>query len=194
MTSTPRRIAYIAASADGFIADRHGGLGWLEQFGTANELGFEDFVLTVDALLMGRRTFDQIMSFGGAWPYGARPTLILTHHPLPPHAPSSTRAANEHEVTQGLSDPPGRIWIVGGGQTLAMCLRRGLVDQLQVFQMPILLGEGVGLTGRLNHAIRASLESAAPMAHGVVKLTYAFQQAVTFGPEPSAASPADGDA
>jgi dihydrofolate reductase len=186
MSLAPRRIAYIAASADGFIADRHGGLGWLEQFGTANELGFEDFVLTVDALLMGRRTFDQIMSFGGAWPYGSRPTLVLSHRPLPPHAPASARAANEHEVTQGLADPPGRIWIVGGGQTLAMCLRRGLVDQLQVFQMPILLGEGIGLTGRLNHAIRATLDGAEPLAHGVVKLTYAFTQPVTFGQEPAA--------
>lgn len=186
--SAPKRIAYIACSADGFIADRHGGVGWLEHFGTANELGFEDFVASVDALVMGRRTFDQIMSFGGTWPYGERPTLVLTHHPLPPHAPPTTRAANEHEITQGLSDPPGLMWIVGGGETLALCLRRGLVDELQLFQMPILLGEGIGLTGKLNHSIRINLESTTPLQRGVVKLVYSLQQAVTFGQEPGAAA------
>jgi dihydrofolate reductase len=181
--SAPRRIAYIAVSADGFIADRNGHVGWLEQFGSANELGFEDFLAGIDALLMGRRTFDQVMSFGSAWPYGARPTLILTHRALPPHAPACTRAASDDEISRGLIDAPGRIWIVGGGETLAMCLRRGLVDELQVFQMPILLGEGIGLTGRLNHSIRITLESAASLAHGVVKLIYALPQPVALGPE-----------
>jgi dihydrofolate reductase len=185
----PRRIAYIAVSADGFIADRHGGVGWLEHFGSANELGFEDFIAGIDALLMGRRTFDQVMSFGGAWPYGSRPTLVLTHRPLPPHAPASTRAAREDEVTQGLLGAPGRMWIVGGGETLALCLRRGLVDEVQMFQMPIFLGEGIGLTGRLNHSVRLTLTSAVPLAHGVVRFTYEVPQPVTLGaaPEPARA-------
>lgn len=177
----PHRIAYIAVSADGFIADRHGGVGWLEQFGSANELGFEDFVGTIDSLLMGRRTFDQVMSFGGTWPYGPRPTLVLTHRPLPPHAPSTVRGANDEDVTHALLAAVGRIWIVGGGETLSFCLRRGLVDELQLFQMPILLGEGVGLTGRLNLATRLTLERAEPLAHGVVKTTYAVPVPVTLG-------------
>jgi dihydrofolate reductase len=191
--SAPLRIAYIAVSADGFIADRHGQVGWLEQFGSANELGFEDFITSIDALLMGRRTFDQVMSFGGPWPYGSRPSLVLTHRPLPPHAPASARAATADEVTQGLLGAPGRIWIVGGGETLGMCLRRGLVDELQVFQMPILLGEGIGLTGRLNHSTPITLESATPLAHGVLKLTYSVPQPVTLGPAHDATRQSDGD-
>ncbi len=187
--STGRRIAYLAVSADGFIADRNGGVGWLEPFGSATELGFEEFIVTIDALLMGRRTFDQIMSFGGAWPYGSRPCIVLTHRPLPPHAPANVRAANENETTQALLGAPGRIWIVGGGETLSFCFRRGLVDEVQLFQMPIFLGEGIGLTGRLNHSAALTFESAVPAAHGAVKLTYAVPQPVTLGgPGASAAT------
>ncbi|HWA21577.1 MAG TPA: dihydrofolate reductase family protein [Caulobacterales bacterium] len=172
MTVSPRRIAYLAVSADGLIADRHGQVGWLERFGGAADFGFDDFVAHIDALLMGRRTFDQITAFGGAWPYGARPTLVLTHRPLAPNAPASARGAGEEDVTQALLGAPGRIWIVGGGETLAFCLRRGLVDELQLFVMPILLGEGAPLTGRLHKNVDLILARTETLARGVTKLTY----------------------
>ena len=66
MTASARRIAYLAVSADGLIADRNGQVGWLERFGGAADFGFDDFIAHIDALLMGRRTFDQITAFGGA--------------------------------------------------------------------------------------------------------------------------------
>jgi dihydrofolate reductase len=168
----PRRIAYLAMSADGYIADRHGQVGWLESFGAAPDFGFDAFLETVGALLMGRRTFDQLIGFGGAWPYGARPTIVLTHRALPPNAPASARAANTEEVTQAMAGAAGRVWIVGGGQTLALCLRRGLVDELQLFMMPILLGEGAPLSGQLHHSTRLALNAAETLPRGVVKLTY----------------------
>jgi dihydrofolate reductase len=83
MTAPSRRIACLAVSADGLIADRHGQIGWLEKFGAAEDFGFGEFLASVDALVMGRRTFDQVSGFGGAWPYGSRPTLVLTHRPAP---------------------------------------------------------------------------------------------------------------
>ncbi len=171
MVASPRRIAYLAVSADGFIADKFGGVGWLEGFGNSSDFGFEGFIAGIDALLMGRRTFDQIMSFGGAWPYGARPTIVLTRHPLT-NAPAVARGANEEETTQAMLGAPGQIWIVGGGETLAFCLRRGLVDELHLFQMPILLGEGVPLTGRLHHSTKLALSHSQVLAHGVVKTAY----------------------
>ncbi len=172
MTVNPRRIAYLAVSTDGLISDRHGQVGWLERFGGAADFGFDDFVAHIDALLMGRRTFDQVTAFGGAWPYGSRPTLVLTHRPLPPNAPASVRGAGEDDITKALLDAPGRIWIVGGGETLAFCLRRGLVDEWQLFVMPILLGEGAPLTGRLHKNVDLALVKSAALARGVTKLTY----------------------
>jgi dihydrofolate reductase len=175
MTIPARRIAHIAISADGLIADRYGEIGWLEQFGAAADFGFEEFLDGIDALVMGRRTFDQVAGFGGAWPYGSRPTLVLTHHPLPANAPASARAANEAELTEALLGAPGRIWIVGGGATLAFCLRRGLLDEVSLFVMPILLGEGTPLIGRINKAARLNLARSESLGHGVTKLSYAVQ-------------------
>lgn len=171
-------------SADGLIADRHGQLGWLEKFGAADDFGFADFLMGIDALAMGRRTFDQITAFGGAWPYGARPTLVLTHRPLPPNAPASARAASDEEITQAMLGAPGRIWIVGGADMLAFCLRRGLVDELQLFAVPILLGEGAPLTGRLHKSIPLTLTRTEALAHGVVKLIYAAEAAPLPAAEP----------
>jgi dihydrofolate reductase len=184
MTIPARRIAHIAISADGLIADRHGQIGWLEQFGAAADFGFDEFLESVDALVMGRRTFDQVAGFGGAWPYGSRPTLVLTHRPLPANAPASARGATEAELTEALLGAPGRIWIVGGGATLAFCLRRGLLDEVSLFVMPILLGEGTPLIGRINKAARLNLTRAEPLSHGVVKLTYAVEHAALAAPEP----------
>ncbi len=171
MTVSPRRIAYLATSADGLIADRHGQVGWLERFGGAADFGFDDFISHIDALLMGRRTFDQVTAFGGAWPYGSRPTLVLTHRPLPANAPASVRGAAEEDVTKALLGAPGRIWIVGGGETLAFCLRRGLIDELQLFVMPILLGEGAPLTGRLHKNVDLALVKSEALARGVMTMT-----------------------
>lgn len=184
MSVPARRIAHTAISADGLIADRHGQIAWLEQFGAAADFGFEEFLEGVDALVMGRRTFDQVAGFGGAWPYGSRPTLVLTHRPLPVNAPASARAATEGELTDALLGAPGRIWIVGGGSTLAFCLRRGLLDEVALFVMPILLGEGTPLVGRINKAARLSLVRAEALAHGVTKLSYTVQGAGAVSAEP----------
>jgi dihydrofolate reductase len=189
MTQPARRLAYIAVSADGLIADRHGQIGWLEQFGAAADFGFDDFLAGVDALVMGRRTFDQVAGFGGAWPYGSRPTLVLTHRPLPSNAPASARAASEEELTQALLGAPGRIWIVGGGATLAFCLRRGLLDALTIFVMPILLGEGAPLIGRINKAARLTHTRTEALAHGVTKLSYTVHDPA--GDQPVAESEAE---
>lgn len=189
MTANPRRIAYLAISADGLIADRHGQVGWLERFGGAADFGFDEFVSRIDALLMGRRTFDQITAFGGAWPYGSRPTLVLTHRVLPPNAPASARGAGEEDVTQALLGAPGRIWIVGGGETLAFCLRRGLIDELQLFVMPILLGEGAPLTGRLHKNVDLTLVKSEALARGVTKLIYTVETNAAAHAEPEAEVP-----
>lgn len=184
MTIPARRIAYLAVSADGLITDRHGQIGWLEKFGSAEDFGFAGFLESVDALVMGRRTFDQVVGFGGAWPYGSRPALVLTHHALPANAPANARGASEEEITQALLGAPGTIWIVGGAVTLALCLRRGLIDELQLFVMPVLLGEGTPLTGRLNKHAPLTLLRSDSLGHGVIKLTYAVEAAE----QPSAAA------
>ncbi len=146
--------------------------GWSVSAAPA-DFGFDDFVAHIDALLMGRR---DVRSGDRLWRSLA--LRIATNTRLdptgrcPPNAPASVRGAGEDDITKALLDAPGRIWIVGGGETLAFCLRRGLIDELQLFVMPILLGEGAPLTGRLHKNVDLALVKSEALARGVTKLTY----------------------
>ena len=73
--------SYIAASLDGFIADRNGGIDWLTPFAEL-ELGYADFIAGIGATVMGRRTYEQIISFGGPWPYARQTSLVVTGRAL----------------------------------------------------------------------------------------------------------------
>lgn len=76
-------VYYVAASLDGFIAGPQGELEWLMPFeNAATDYGMAAFIDTVDAVVMGRRTCEAVMSFG-VWPYGERPGQVLSHQPRP---------------------------------------------------------------------------------------------------------------
>ncbi|MDH3943652.1 MAG: dihydrofolate reductase family protein, partial [Anaerolineae bacterium] len=74
---------YIATSVDGFIAREDGSIDWLPsgENSDGEDYGYHDFMNSVDALVMGRNTFEQVMSFG-AWPYGKKPVVVLSSQPL----------------------------------------------------------------------------------------------------------------
>ena len=75
---------FVGASLDGFIATEDNGLGWLDEVNSAGEdYGYAEFLASVDAILLGRNTYDITRKFG-EWPYGDRKVLVLTHRPLEP--------------------------------------------------------------------------------------------------------------
>jgi dihydrofolate reductase len=79
--STMKGVANIALTVDGFIADKNGGLDWLnnQPMIEGEDFGFAEFLASVDAILMGRNTFETVVQFGkGAWPYAKKPLFILT--------------------------------------------------------------------------------------------------------------------
>ena len=79
----PRVIVYIAMSLDGFIADRDGGVGWLDDIHPSEadgDFGYAEFYDSVGSLIMGRATYDQVLDFG-AWPYPGKPTCVFTSNP-----------------------------------------------------------------------------------------------------------------
>lgn len=149
-------VASLAITLDGFVADERGGVSFLDAF-NPDTLGFDRFLAGVAALVMGRRTFDQILSFG-VWPYGSRPTTVLTTRPLvlpdsrvqpwfaPARvaasalAPEELRASIEHSL-----DAPGDIWIVGGARVLADFARADAIDRWELTRVPVLLARGVPL-------------------------------------------------
>src|SRR5271155_1980652 len=81
---------YVATSADGFIADRKGGVGWLDPYHSP-ETGFERFFTKIETLVFGRKTFDQVLTFG-EWPYEKKRVIVQTRRPLPKKSPQGVEA------------------------------------------------------------------------------------------------------
>ncbi|MEZ5117412.1 MAG: dihydrofolate reductase family protein [Candidatus Nanopelagicales bacterium] len=169
-----RVVLYAAISLDGYLADPDGGVGWLDQF-DPGDLGYERFLAAVGSLVMGRATYDQVRTFG-EWPYPGRRTAVLTHRPLDDDVPPDVEAWDGTDPLSCLdrlnAASPGDVWIVGGAQTLRLFLDEDLVEETEVFVMPLLLRAGIPLWeqstyGRLQ---RWDLVAAEAHDHGVVRL------------------------
>ncbi|QRV16819.1 dihydrofolate reductase [Haloterrigena salifodinae] len=140
---------YIAASLDGFIATADGGVEWLEEYASDGENGadgsFKAFFAGVDCLVMGSRTYEQILSFD-EWPYGERPTFVVTGRDLPLATDRVELVAGDlHELVDRLEERYDRSWLVGGAALAQSFLREGLVDEIRLTVVPVLLGGGIRL-------------------------------------------------
>ncbi len=170
--AAPRLRVYIAASLDGYIATTDGGVDWLAPY-TTEDYGYEAFLAEVGAIIMGRATFDQVHGFG-PWPYPGRRTIVLTSRPMEAPAEGAEPAAGPpSEVLAALTPTvAGDIWLHGGAQTIAGFLDLGAVDRIELFVIPVLLGDGVRLFGRRRSLQGLRLVAAEPAPRGVVRLLY----------------------
>lgn len=168
-----RLIVYIAASADGYIATPEGGIDWLTAY-DATQYGYNEFVASIGAIVMGRTTYEGILGLG-EWPYPGKKAYVLTHRPLPPPpAGVNAEAFDDLELLiETLRRPGGPdVWIEGGGETIRALLDRGAADHLDIFVIPILLGDGIRLLPQSAKRHRLVLESSRAYPDGVVALSY----------------------
>jgi dihydrofolate reductase len=138
---------YVACTLDGYIADSDGGVDWLGPFMASGEdFGYSEFIASVDALVMGRRTYDTVRAFG-AWPYGDLPCLVLTHRQLEPATPTIRACSGEPSAVVDRLRGEGleHAWLVGGASVAGEFFRTGLVDDLIITLVPIFLGRGIPL-------------------------------------------------
>ena len=163
---------YVAASLDGFIADAAGGVGWLPD-PESDDYRYAEFFAGVEALVMGRRTYDQALSFG-EWPYPGKPAYVFTRSP-PSEGPQGVRfvRGNAVDLAQDIADRhAGTVWLVGGANLADQFRQANLIDELFVFVIPVILGEGVPLFGGAGLHTPLELNSAQTYADGVVQLHY----------------------
>lgn len=147
---------YIATSLDGFIARKDGDLDWLDDANATvpagEDCGYHSFMASVDVLIMGRKTYKKVLSFG-EWPYGNTPVVILSRHPItfPSHLPNTVTHSSEppRTIYDRLSEKGVKHIYVDGGITIQRFLAAGLIDELTITTIPILLGEGSPLFGPL---------------------------------------------
>ena len=178
---TPRRSAFLGTSLDGFIARKDGGIDFLEAAGGgataeegAEDFGYAVFIARIDALVMGRASFEKVLTFD-AWPY-ERPVFVLTHRPL--DVPG--RLAGKVEAMSGA---PGEVvaaletrglvrLYIDGGKTVQSFLDAGLLDEITVTRLPVLIGEGIPLFGPLRKDVHLRHVATRAFPGGLVQSTY----------------------
>jgi dihydrofolate reductase len=165
---------FIGISVDGFIARPNGGLDFLPE-GGGEPHGYTEFIASVDALVIGRKTFETVLAFP-EWPYGDKRVVVLSSRPLDL---STARGA----VVEQMSGPPDEIvaklaasgahhLYVDGGITIQRFLRAGLVQRLIITRVPVLIGEGIPLFGALPGDVRLRHVATQHYPSGLVKSEY----------------------
>lgn len=178
-----RCSVFIATSLDGYIARSDGSIDWLEAANTTvpqgEDCGYGEFMSSVDVLVMGRGTFETVLSFP-AWPYGDKPVWVVsrTLTSLPTTLPPQVRLMNDapFEIVSIAGQCGHRRLYVDGGQLIQAFLRDGLITDLTVTTIPVLLGAGRTLFGTLSRDVTLKLVSSKSYPFGFVQSTYQVEK------------------
>ncbi|MCO6419181.1 dihydrofolate reductase family protein [Siccirubricoccus sp. KC 17139] len=163
---------HLAVSLDGRIARPDGSVDWLADY-PAEDFGFESFLAGVDAILMGRGTYDAVRRMGD-WPYPGKPTLVLTSRPLDDPPEGVEAHAGDAAAIAAACEARGyrRVWIEGGGQVIRAMIAIGKLDVLEMAVIPIILGEGIPLFPPGTAELRLRLRHCEARAGGALHLVY----------------------
>jgi len=149
ITRNPRLdiIYYVAASLDGYIATPDGGIAWLAPFeATGEDYGYAEYYASLDALLLGSRTYEQALTFG-SWPYPGKPCWVFSRRPLEAAQREVTVTARPPREVAPELEARGirRAWLVGGGQIASAFRAESLITEYIVSIIPVILGAGIPL-------------------------------------------------
>ena len=163
---------YFASSIDGFIATPDDGVEWLQPFQT-DDLGYHEFMEHVAVVVMGRRTFQRVESWG-LWPYGKTRGIVLSSRPLKASFTNVEWTNEPLEVLiERLRREPfgGDIW-VEGGKTMGSFLEARAVDLVEHYIVPVALGNGIQMFGAFREPLNFETREIRQFDSGVVKHTY----------------------
>jgi len=166
---------FFASSLDGFIADGHGGVEWLDVFRTPDRFGeFNEFMSSMDGAVLGRKTYEKALAMvkGGKWPMPKIPCVVL----------SKTRTTGPHVEfwSKPLGDLPEyfrkkgsqNVWMMGGGEAAASFLSAGLLTDIRQSLMPILLGAGIPAYGAMQNQVALKLVECKHYPNGAISMHY----------------------
>lgn len=184
---------YIAASIDGFIAREDGDIDWLtrptrpddevlentEGISDTGDFGYEEFISGIDAIVMGRGSFEKVLTFG-EWPYEGTPVAVLSSRKL--EIPDSLTGKAMHmtgwpdQIVSQLAAKGYRRLYIDGGVTIQRFLTADLIDQITVTWIPVLLGAGIPLFGSLGRELRLKLVDSTAFSNGFVQTSYRVER------------------
>ena len=165
---------FVGASVDGFIARSNGDLDWLPA-GGGEPHGYEEFIASVDALVLGRKSYEKVLTFD-TWPYGDKRVVVLSSRPVDLSAARGAAveqmAGTPAEIVAQLAASGARHLYIDGGITIQRFLRAGLVDRLVITRVPVLIGDGIPLFGALPRDIRLRHVATRHFPSGLVSTEY----------------------
>ncbi|MFH5831947.1 dihydrofolate reductase family protein [Halalkalibaculum sp. DA384] len=168
---------FIATSVDGFIARTDGELDWLTGGETSEvdeDYGYQNFIDTVDALIMGRNTFDKVLTFE-EWPYSKK-VIVLTNRSLKiPEKLSEAvviMSGSPQEIVDQFSNEGFHHFYIDGGKTIQNFLKAGLIQEIILTRIPVIIGSGIPLFGPVGNDIKLEHVSTRSFKNGFVQSKY----------------------
>ena len=172
---------FIASSIDGFIARDNGSVDWLNDFDdpAGHDYDYGLFYSGISTLLMGRKTYEEVLGFGVDWPYADRRCLVASSNRDLTIRTPDTRVVTDlsnRGVEEIKSDSSGDIWLVGGGMLVRQLLEGNLVDEMIICTIPLLLGTGIPLFVGGDYEARFDVVTSTAYETGAVQTTYRLRR------------------
>lgn len=175
-------IAYLACSADGFIARKNGDVDWLDNLKEPTEphFTFNDLMNTIDCILMGANTFIKLQSFN-VWPYPAGKTVYVYSSSIKEldkiyEGKAELITGSPREVLEKLKKEGKKNVYVDGGKTIQSFLIEGLVDEMYIFLISKIIGGGISLFGSIEREINLKIENVKRVGEEMMMCHYKVQR------------------
>jgi dihydrofolate reductase len=164
---------FVGTSVDGFIARRNGDLDFLPE--DPEPHGFDEFYASVDAVVIGRGTFEKVLTFGG-WFYGKKRVVVLSSRPVDLSVVKGgvveQMSGDPRDIVARLDASGAKHLYIDGGITIQRFLAAKMIQRLVVTRVPVLIGEGIPLFGPLPHDIKLRHQATRSYKSGLVQSEY----------------------
>ena len=177
MERTKKNSVFIATSIDGYIADKNGGIDWLHSIPNPNndDMGYVGFTSNIDALVMGRTTFETVCNFDVDWPYD-KPVFVLSNTLV--EIPESHRGkaflinGTLSEIIEQINGNGYNSLYIDGGTTIRNFLKADLIDEMTITIIPIVLGSGLPLFSELPNELKFELVKTKTYLNQIIQSHY----------------------
>ncbi|AZB44370.1 dihydrofolate reductase [Bacillus sp. FJAT-42376] len=169
-------VLYIAMSLDGYIARENGEIDWLEEAEGKGDNGYGEFLETIDTVIMGRKTYEQVLGFDIEFPYQDKECYVFSNKREGMDEYASFQKGNPSDLLLQLKQKSGKdIWLIGGGDLIKHFMQEQLVDKFIIAVIPVLLGKGISLFDKGFPEQKLSL-SKSERFNEIVLLTYELKK------------------
>jgi dihydrofolate reductase len=170
-----RASVFVGTSVDGFIARTNGEFDFLPS-GGGEPHGYDEFIASVDTIVIGRNTFQTVLTLGD-WPYGRKRVVVLSSHPIDLSVVQGgiveQMAGAPRDIALQLAERGAQHVYVDGGITIQRFLAAGLIDRLVITRVPVLIGSGIPLFGMLPQDVPLRHVETRTYPSGLVQSEYA---------------------